>query len=143
MAIEAALSETNLCDDELTGALANDIEALVSRFERSTEAQSIEVRLEAVNDDACRFFHADLMRARLVTTYIGPGTGWIPNSHGDEAVRLQDAYVGPITEIPRFSVGIFPGSLSSGGGLVHRSPRLSGTGRFRLFLCLNEAVEKP
>jgi hypothetical protein len=37
----------------------------------------------AIRNDQCRKFHVDYLRLRLVTTYAGPGTEWLP----DEAVN--------------------------------------------------------
>ena len=137
--IEAALPGARACDATLPGVIAYDIESLAACFAHATGARAIEVRLQALQDDACRLFHLDRMRARMVTTYIGPGTEWVPERYARDAIRSQDDYAGPIYAMPRFAVGLFAGSLLPNGGLVHRSPRLSNTGRFRLFLSLNEA----
>ena len=126
-------------DDVLMGALALDIEGLIDRFARITKSRAVDVRLDAINDDACGLFHIDNTSVRLVTTYIGPGTKWVPNYSAAEAVRQQDLYAGPENEIPRFAVGIFAGAKAGRQALVHRSPRLSGTGRHRLLLCLNSS----
>lgn len=140
IAVELALSQSGCCDDALSRALALDIEGLITRFANATKAGEIEVRLEAICDDACRLFHVDRARARLVTTYLGPGTEWVPTHCAAEAIHNQETYGGPIHQMPRFAIGLFPGSLSPSGGLAHRSPPLKGTGRVRLFLCLTEAL---
>jgi hypothetical protein len=138
--IGSALTRTPLTDGALRDALAADIENLIVRFANITGARTISVRLEAIANDACRLFHIDRTKARLVTTYIGPGTEWVTRQHGEEAIRLQDRYDGPIFRMPRFAVGLFPGSLSPSGGLTHRSPRISRSREFRLLLCLNEPL---
>lgn len=138
--IEAALCDSALRDDVVIGALAADIEALISRFAVASGAARVDVRLEAVRNDACRYFHVDNIAARLTTTYIGRGTIWVDDASAADAIRLQDAFVGPTFEMPRFAVGLYAGSKSRGHGLVHRSPRLSGAGQFRLFLCLTHAA---
>lgn len=74
ISVQAALVDTVCGDEVLLGALTADIESLIARFARATNSSEIEVRLEAICDDACRLFHTDRMRARLVTTYLGPGT---------------------------------------------------------------------
>ncbi len=122
---------------ELGTALAHDMAYLVSLFVHATGSPDVEVRLECVSDDACRKFHTDSTLARLVTTYVGPGTVWVPPEHAEEALRLQQDYAGPLYEMPRFAVGVFGGGQAAGGGLVHRSPRIAGTGTFRLFFCVN------
>jgi hypothetical protein len=121
-------------------ALVSDIESLAVRFSHVTGAREIKLRLEAVQDDACRLFHLDRVPARLVTTYVGPGTEWIPGLYAAAALAAQDDYKGPIYQMPRFAVGVFGGSLSPRGGLLHRSPRIAETGQHRLLLCLNQAA---
>lgn len=133
----AAMSGSPLKDTALGTALSLDMAHLVSLFVRATDSQDVDVRLETVRDDACRKFHADTTLARLVTTYVGRGTVWVPAEHAQEALRLQEDYAGPTSEMPRFAVGLFGGVETSGGGLVHRSPRIAGTGAFRLFFRVN------
>lgn len=135
--LEAALSESPLTDAAVRAAFAHDMAHLVMLFFSATGSSEAEVRIEAVQGDACRRFHADVTYARLVSTYLGPATLWVPPKHADEAVRLQDDYTGPICQMPRFSVGVFGGSAGPNGGLVHRSPRIAGTDAFRLFFCVN------
>ena len=136
--IAASLLASGLPDTSLMTALGQDMAHLVTVFAAAAKSPSVDVRIEAVEGDACRRFHTDVSAARLVTTYIGPGTVWVPPDWADEALRLQEAFTGTLWEMPRFSVGMFGGSEAPGGGLVHRSPRLTGTGRFRLFFCLNQ-----
>lgn len=133
----SALAQSPLGETPLSTALAQDMSHLVSLFARATGSQDVDVRLESVRDDACRRFHSDSTLARLVTTYVGPGTVWVSAENADEALRLQEDYSGPLHEMPRFAVGMFGGVEAGRGGLVHRSPRISGTGAYRLFFCVN------
>lgn len=137
----AAFAGARRGDTELATSLVRDMTHLVALFCRATETGEVDVRLEAVRDDACRKFHTDVTYARLVTTYVGPGTVWVPAGHGEEAVRMQDSYAGPLNEMPRFAVGMFGGAAADGGGLVHRSPRIAGTDTFRLFFCVNRPFQ--
>lgn len=141
--LEASLLASPLHDGVLRAALVHDMAHLVMLFASATGSPEIEVRIEAVDDDACRRFHTDVTYARLVTTYIGWGTVWVPPEHAGEALRMQDAYAGPICQMPRFTVGLFGGSEGPTSGLVHRSPRIAGTGTFRLFFCVNRASRPP
>lgn len=136
--VAAALAEVQCPDESVMAALAVDIESLVCRFAAVTDAAEVEVRLEAIQGDACRLFHADRTRARLVTTYRGPGTEWVAPDDASAALQNPETFSGAIQRMPRYAVGLFPGSLSSYGALVHRSPRISTTGELRLFLCINE-----
>lgn len=121
--------------EHLAEGLATDLAMLSSVFARLTESDALELRLEAIETDACKRFHYDNYGARLVSTYAGPGTVYVPDSHARAALDQQSSYAGPIHEMPRFAVGLFKGAKSPDGGLVHRSPRLEGTDRFRLFFC--------
>lgn len=138
-AIEKALHGWASEHNDLFPALAGDIEALVARFFQMTGSDAVKLRLEAIRDDACRLFHIDRARARLTTTYVGPGTEWVPCTHAADALASQENYEGPLHQMPRFAVGIFPGALSPFGGLLHRSPHIAGSGEHRLLLCLTQS----
>ncbi|MBS0251151.1 MAG: DUF1826 domain-containing protein [Proteobacteria bacterium] len=124
-------------ENPVLSALTSDIEALTAHFANVIGIDEIAVRLDVIDHDACSLFHRDRAYARLLTTYLGPGTMWVPAACHAEALKEQRAYGGQLYEMSRFAVAIFRGSLSSSRGLVHRSPRLSGSGRSRLLLCLN------
>lgn len=136
--LQIALRASSLGDPALQAAFVEDLCHLFTLFANATRLQEAELRIEPVRGDACRRFHVDVAHARLVTTYIGPGTVWVPPEHGEEAVSRQEDYCGPIYQMPRFAVGLFGGSDSDSGGLVHRSPRLAGSDTFRLFVCVNK-----
>jgi hypothetical protein len=70
--------------------LAQDLESLVERFRLLTGTGSVKISFGAVTGDQCRKFHADYQRLRLITTYLGPGTEWLP----EHAVR-RDALFEP------------------------------------------------
>jgi hypothetical protein len=63
--------------------LAQDLRSLVQRFGFLTGIRPIKISFGAVTGDQCRKFHADYQRLRLITTYLGPGTEWLP----EHAVR--------------------------------------------------------
>lgn len=134
--VAAGLADVACSDALVLEALGADIEALVARYADVSACDLIEVRLEAISGNACRLFHIDRTRSRLVATYVGPGTDWVPHTSSQAALRDPENYAGPIERLPRFAVAILPGSLSRGGGLVHRSPPIAGTGQIRLFLCM-------
>jgi hypothetical protein len=118
--------------------LIEDIEELAFRFLRLSGSALVDVRLEAVDDNACAGFHRDRVSLRLITTYRGPGTQWVAPEHAPAALRDQQAYRGPIAAFPRHAVGLFRGSRAPGAeGLTHRSPPIEGTEQTRLLLCLN------
>lgn len=117
--------------------LAADLPMIGQLFGRITGLSRFEVRIEAVNDNACEKFHRDNVTARLLVTYRGPGTQWVPQGHAEEALRDQQAYHGPLYELPRFAVALAKGSARGGCGLVHRSPPIEGKGVTRLFVAMN------
>jgi len=119
-----------------------DIEALARCVLDIFDDSAIEVRLEVVETDACRKFHADYVAARLVTTYRGPGTEWL----GRADARALAAGVLPgesaIRTVGTGSVAPMKGRLwAPEDALVHRSPPIPGTGAQRLVLAINPVPE--
>jgi hypothetical protein len=111
-------------------ALEQDVAILARLFATVTRAASVRLRLEHVNDNACRRHHVDAVRLRLLCTYAGPGTEWV-----DPA--------GENRRMPTFQVGIFKGSAypDAGPRVLHRSPpveHLPPRSRSRLLLCVDE-----
>lgn len=141
-------------------AFLDDIAHLTARFAEMMSLDHVDLRLDHVRDDACWKFHCDRVALRLICTYRGPGTEYVPECHREQALARQRFYYGPLRRLSRFSVALFQGTLSgdtqeqspkdSGSmhmnpdqnspgqeGVVHRSPPIAGTGVSRLVLCLN------
>jgi hypothetical protein len=127
--------------------LTMDVAVLIARLAHLADARRVRVSLGAVRTDQCRKFHVDYVRYRLVTTYVGPGTEWVP----DEAVRREaldhppDCPCDANKEIVREASAIrhaVPGEVivmkgalhPNRRGAVHRSPPIEGTGRVRVVL---------
>ncbi len=118
--------------------LVADIRALATGYAEATDNRLVDVRLEHVTHDACWKFHRDHVHTRLLTTYRGLGTQWVPPSHAVEAVRRQKAYRGPLEHLPEGAVALFKGDCcGDDAGIVHRSPPIARTGWSRLLLCLS------
>jgi hypothetical protein len=123
-----------------------DMVALIRRFAPLAAGHPIHLRLETLDGDGCRRFHVDRCRLRLLCTYRGPGTEWLPNRQVDREALYQHrpneevlAHGAPERMEP-FSVGVMKGESypgNEGNGLVHRSPPVSGTGHTRVLLCLD------
>lgn len=116
-------------------ALIADVAALAVRYGEIMGHDTVQLRLEIVTTDSCRKFHADYVKARLITTYIGTGTQWIDAEDaarvaaGEEPRRIETLDAG--------HVGLFKGKLASDAPAIHRSPPISQTGEKRLLLVLN------
>lgn len=110
-------------------ALARDIAMLADRHRALCGAQMIRLRLDVVETDACRRFHADYVTLRMLCTYRGPGTQYC----------LTDA-PDVIGEMTPGMVGVFKGRLSmEEPRVLHRSPPIHATRGQRLVLVLDPA----
>ncbi len=115
-------------------ALARDAGALARVFADVAGVTRVRIRLDAIEGDACRRWHVDYKRLRLLCTYAGPGTVWCERDAAGAVVAAGRQR--------RLSVGIYKGMLYPGGPsglLLHRSPRIAAAGRRRLILCIDEA----
>ncbi len=90
---------------------------------------AVRLRLECVVDDACRRFHADNVALRLLCTYLGPGTEWLPDPAAPDRIR----------RVPTIAVALLKGRAWGDGGeaCVHRSPPIVGRGVRRLLLAVD------
>jgi hypothetical protein len=112
-------------------ALMADVLALAAEFAAIMATPAISVRLEAIAGDACRRWHADYVTARLIATYLGPGTDWLPDGAGEGDAR----------RLPTGAVAMFKGhGWAPEAPIIHRSPPIAGTGQQRLVLVLNPAA---
>ncbi len=92
------------------------------------------LRLECVDDDACRRFHKDSTDFRLITTYCGRGTQW---GETDSSGNVQD-----IQELQTFDVALFLGKRSERrAGILHRSPPIAGSNEKRFLMVID--VNRP
>ncbi|WP_294235784.1 DUF1826 domain-containing protein [uncultured Sphingomonas sp.] len=125
-AIEVALAEAGYTDPVAT-LLAADIGLLVRRHAALTGEDRLRLRLEVVETDACRRFHADFVTLRLLCSYVGPGTQWCRADAADA-----------VCEVPTGAVGVFKGRLLlDPPTILHRSPPISATGQRRLVLAID------
>ena len=132
--------------DQLAGvsALARDVGELAEIVARLACNPAVRLRLEWVTDQACRYFHIDRVPFRLVCTYCGPGTEWVPN---DVAAQLTAPESEPaahdINRLGAGNVAIMRGSPDRSrvahAPLRHRSPRIEKPSERRLFLAIDPA----
>jgi len=142
--------ELQLADPALH-TLLDDIDRLVAIFRTISATPTIRVRLSRVVDAACSLFHADTLSLRLLCTYHGAGTQWVPDEHAcrqqlglrGRDIPKANAVIVPnpshIRTMPEWHVGVFKGRAfpgDEGSALIHRSyPQCCAThARIRLVL---------
>lgn len=117
--------------------LRADIRLLAEMFSCLFGLRAIGLRLTTLTEPMCPRFHVDRVPCRLITTYVGNGTEWLPHQLVDRSKLgsgnggLSDTASGLIPseqQIQRLSPGdvaLFKGELwegNEGAGVVHRSP---------------------
>jgi hypothetical protein len=122
-------------------AFVADVAALVALFAATVRANVVRLRLDLVTDNACRRWHRDCVPLRLICTCRGPGTQWVPSQAGDAVLAHPDEEAPQARALRAGDVALFKGCGWPGqahdGGIVHRSPRIAGTGIVRLVLVLD------
>mgnify|MGYP002023516654 CR=1 FL=1 len=138
IAIRRMLADAGVAIDRDACGFIADVCRIVRLFSDIAGENCVDLRLETIAGDACWKFHRDWVPLRLLCTYRGPGTQYVPPCHAHEALSAQGDYRGPLLQMPLMSPAIFRGARSEpGGGVVHRSPPIAGQGVSRLLLCLN------
>lgn len=128
------------------GPLPDDIVHLVTVYAGILGCSAIRLRLDSMSGDGCRFFHVDYVGLRLLCTYRGAGTQWLPDGavtrsalgRGDNDAVLSDPR--RIQALRAGHVALLKGEAwpgNRGRGLVHRSPPADPSGARRLLLCLD------
>ncbi|NQX94923.1 MAG: DUF1826 domain-containing protein [Erythrobacter sp.] len=138
-ALEATL-ETELTDAgypaaEARTTLVSDIIALAERYSEIMQLDAVSVRLAIVTTNSCRKFHADYVKARLITTYVGTGTQWIDAEDAARVAREEAPH--RIHTFKAGDVGLFKGKMWTETPAIHRSPPIEDTGETRLMLVLD------
>lgn len=133
-------------------AWVEDVSLLVSAFSELFECREVGMRLYTLEKAMCPRFHVDRVPARLICSYGGIGTEWLPeyaldrNKLGMGGRGLTDAESGMITDLtairqmPAYAVGLMKGESwegNEGQGLVHRSPQPTALQPRRLLLTLD------
>lgn len=118
-------------------ALREDVSELVEMFSFLFELEEVGLRLSVLDRAMCPRFHADKVPCRLITTYSGIGSQWLPNDkvnreklgHGSKGVSDAESGLYPsmdcIQTLNTGDVALLKGELWEGNenqGLVHRSP---------------------
>jgi hypothetical protein len=140
-----------LSDGPCRARLEADVRRWLELFCAITGATKVRASFGLVMDDKCRRFHADFIALRLLCTYTGPGTEWLPQEAVDQEAlgrpfacpyEANESIVRDARAIRRarpFDVLVLKGEAypgAHGRGLVHRSPPLGDTGQRRIVLTL-------
>lgn len=109
---------------------------------------AVRIRLEAITGPACHRWHADAVGLRLLCTYRGPGTEWLPVAGGARTARGLEPTALPSapSHVATGAVAILKGegfAGNAGFGCIHRSPPAGPGTRARLLLCIDEPGRIP
>ncbi len=133
-----------------SSSLFEDVSKLLRLFEKLTQTSSFRLLLTTVSTDMCRKFHTDINDLRLLCTYVGPGTLWLPDEIIDRKVlqaggRDEDI-ITDVQQIQQASAGevvLLKGALfPDADPILHRSPSIEKNGEKRLLLRIdtNESI---
>lgn len=140
-------------DDVVRAFLTVDIGHLSRQLGATLGRQHLHAKLYVKRTDGCRKIHVDHVTLRLVCTYAGPGTDWLPDQDllrhklGRSTMELAAANRSVIRDgasLQRCDAGDvillkgekYPGN--AGRGAAHRSPPVGTSGTARLVLKLDE-----
>lgn len=132
--VSALLADRSGLERETRDWLAADVEMLAGMFEKIFGVSHMLLRIEWVHDDACRLFHRDLVTARLICTYRGPGTEY---GVADKGKQPSEVHTAPTGSVLLLKGGLWPETPRK--RVLHRSPPIEGTGVSRLVIVINEA----
>ncbi|MEM9604065.1 MAG: DUF1826 domain-containing protein [Pseudomonadota bacterium] len=137
----------------LPSQLSNDIAELVDMYCCLFNLERAGLRLATIDRAMCPRFHVDRMPCRLLTTYHGSATEWLPHNKvnrsklgarsGGKPDAVSGLYQSPadIQQLDTGDVALIKGALwhdDETTGLVHRSPAVA-PGERRLLLSLDFA----
>lgn len=120
----------------------SDIRQLVMLFQEVTQASTFRFLFATITTDMCSRFHTDINNLRLLCTYLGPGTLWLPNqainytavkSRGSNEEMVTDQQL--IQQLSPGDVCILKGALyPDANPVLHKSPPIEKNGEKRLLL---------
>ncbi len=129
-----------------------DVKLLTQAFCELFGQRETGLRLRTLDKAMCPRFHVDRVPVRMICSYGGIGTEWLPEHAlnrsrlGMGGCGLPDAESGLITDptairkMPAYAVGLMKGEHWEGNeglGLVHRSPTPTAVQPRRLLLTLD------
>lgn len=134
------LSSAGYDDGPARSVLIADITELAELYCSIMNLKELSVRIEVVTTDSCRKWHSDYVKARLISTYVGPATQWLDSANAEHVRGGEKPR--QINQMGTGDVGIFKGKLATDAPAIHRSPPIVGSGEKRLLLVLNPREER-
>jgi len=140
-----------LGSSKVSSMLSKDIEELVDMFCYLFDLNRVGLRLTALDGAMCPKFHVDRIPCRLITTYHGIATEWLPHAKADRTKLGHGSQGKPdnqsglfktskaIQKLNQGEVALLKGEGwrgNQGAGLIHRSPQLREE-KSRLLLTLD------
>lgn len=127
--------------------LADDIADQIEGWALVSEGTRCHLLLERIDSDQCMKFHTDRVGIRLLCTYRGPGTWWVPNhlarrdllGIGTENLDIVP-HADDIREVPTSAIALLKGDAYDryDVGIIHRSPPIAALGLVRLLLRIDD-----
>jgi hypothetical protein len=117
-------------------ALQADIEAVARLWQDLFDPDRSGVRFRILDKAMCPRFHVDRVMVRLIVSYGGSGTEWLPEEAVDRSLLgmpltdpNQDPLARPeaICPVPSYAIALLKGSAWPGNedrAIVHRSPHI-------------------
>jgi len=131
----ALISEHSSCIS--AAAFYEDIHNVLDMFACLFDAKILGLRINTLEHAMCPRFHTDNVAIRLITTYYGLATEWLPDQLSNRAalgtafasqINTPSAITASESHIQRMAAGdvaLFKGELwegNEGRGIIHRSP---------------------
>ena len=136
---------------ENASIISKDVANLVGMFCTLFALKQVGLRLAVLDRAMCPRFHVDRVPCRLLTTYLGVATEWLPHHNADRS-KLGIGNQGKPDEesgimnsnkdikyLNQGDVALLKGEAwegNEGAGLIHRSPKLNSNSR-RLLLTID------
>ena len=129
----------------------DDVFQMVSMFCKLFDQKKIWLRLDGIDHPMCPRFHTDKLKCRLVSTYLGPATQWLPHNlidrsklgYGNEGKPDSESGLfiseDSIQQCATGDVALLKGESwegNDGAGLVHRSSYKEGSYK-RLYMTID------
>ncbi|WP_240488250.1 MULTISPECIES: DUF1826 domain-containing protein [unclassified Halomonas] len=134
---------------EAATPLVEDMATIAEAIAFLFDTQTVGIRVRLLTSAMCPRFHCDNLPVRMVTTYVGPGSEWLPEHavnraglgapHPDRPDIATDTSA--VQRLAPGDIALLKGSGWLGceeRGLVHRSPALDGEGK-RLLMSIDPA----